>query len=129
MEALEVMLSVPKRANDIIHLNMLDGFAELRDSGECLMQGTFTVWDAKQLIKKGRERQLFLFDLCVVFSKKQDTTDGKHKYVYKNRLMLSEINVTEHIEGDQCKFALWTGSVPNSEHRTIMKAVDHKAKL
>src|SRR5262249_37404266 len=44
-------------------------------------------------------------------------------------IQLSEINVTEHIEGDQCKFALWTGAVPNSEHRTIMKAVDHKAKL
>ena len=35
-----------------------------------VIQDAFTVWDPKQLIKKGRDRQLFLFDSSVVFSKK-----------------------------------------------------------
>lgn len=34
---------------------------------------------------------------------------------------ISEINITEHIEGDETKFALWTGSVPISDYRIILK--------
>ncbi len=109
-EALEVMEEVPKRANDIIHLSMLEGGGEVERLGDVLLQDPFTVWDPKQLIKKGRDRQLFLFDLCVLFSKKvQDSSAAaaaaassssassatnagaaapKFRYVYKHRLMV-----------------------------------------
>ena len=119
------------------HLQDLDTF------GDCLLQDAFTVWDPKQLIKKGRDRHVFLFDLCVIFAKKAFTMadngqpqPGKFRYVYKNRLLVSssldlsqahivqlaEINVTEHIEGDETKFGLWTGqNVPANDMRTIMK--------
>jgi len=120
---LDVMLSVPKKANDAMHLSMLEGVQEdMLALGEVLLQDKFTLWDPKHIIKKGRERQIFLFEDCVVFAKEQ-IESGKTKYIYKTRLLIAEIGVTEHIEGDQCKFALWTGSVPTmSETKIILRA-------
>lgn len=37
-------------------------------------------------------------------------------------MQTSEINITEHMEGDACKFAVWTGRAPMSDHRVILKA-------
>lgn len=43
-------------------------------------------------------------------------------------LQISDINITEHIEGDETKFALWTGRVPMSDYRIILKAKDLDTK-
>ena len=32
------------------------------------------------------------------------------------------MNITEHIEGDATKFALWTGRAPISEYKIVLKA-------
>lgn len=29
--------------------------------------------------------------------------------------------MTEHIEGDPCKFALWAGRTPSSDNKTVLK--------
>ena len=42
--------------------------------------------------------------------------------------MTSEINVTEHMEGDSCKFAVWTGRAPLSDHRVIIKSLNLEVK-
>lgn len=44
------------------------------------------------------------------------------------RLQISDINITEHIEGDETKFALWTGSVHMSDYRIILKTKDLDTK-
>lgn len=36
-------------------------------------------------------------------------------------LQIADINITEHIEGDECKFALWTGHAPISDYKIILK--------
>ena len=54
--------------------------------GELLLQDTFQVWDPKSLIRKGRERHLFLFELSLVFSKEIKDSSGRIKYLYKSRL-------------------------------------------
>ena len=59
--------------------------------GEVLLQEQFTVWDPKQLIKKGRDRHLFLFEMCLLFSKEIKDSTGKSKYQYKFKLMVSEM--------------------------------------
>lgn len=112
-EALDVMLSVPKKANDAMHVSLLEGIRmeELERLGEVILQDKFVIWDPKHIIKKGRERQIFLFEDCILFAK-EVTENGSTKYQYKSRLLISEIGVTEHIEGDECKFSLWTGVVP-----------------
>ena len=54
--------------------------------GELLLQDNFQVWDPKSLIRKGRERHLFLFELSLVFSKEMKDSTGRTKYLYKSRL-------------------------------------------
>jgi triple functional domain protein len=69
--------------------------------------------DNKQLMRKARERHVFLFDLYLLFAKEvKDANGGAVKYIYKSKMMTSELGVTEHVEGDECKFAVWTGSAP-----------------
>lgn len=42
--------------------------------------------------------------------------------------MTSELGVTEHIEGDECKFAVWTGRAPTSDTRVVLRANSLEAK-
>uniref|UniRef100_A0A3Q2EHA5 Trio Rho guanine nucleotide exchange factor a n=1 Tax=Cyprinodon variegatus TaxID=28743 RepID=A0A3Q2EHA5_CYPVA len=122
-DGLEVMLSVPKRANDAMHLSMLEGFdGNIETQGELILQDSFQVWDPKTLIRKGRERHLFLFEMSLVFSKEVKDSNGRSKYIYKSKLFTSELGVTEHVEGDPCKFALWVGSTPTSDNKIVLKA-------
>ena len=114
------MLSVPKRANDAMHLSMLEGtilfniyshellllwvllkyfvFSGLRfpgfdgnidSQGELILQDSFQVWDPKTLIRKGRDRHLFLFEMSLVFSKEVKDSNGHSKYLYKSKLFVS----------------------------------------
>ena len=90
-EGLEVCLSVPKKANDALHLSMLEGCDLSHNTlGEVVLQDSFQVWDPKQmLIRKTKERHIFLFELYLVFSKEVKDSNGKSKYIYKSRLMVS----------------------------------------
>uniref|UniRef100_A0A674DJZ8 non-specific serine/threonine protein kinase n=1 Tax=Salmo trutta TaxID=8032 RepID=A0A674DJZ8_SALTR len=122
-DGLEVMLSVPKRANDAMHLSMLEGFDEnIESQGELILQESCQVWDPKTLIRKGRERHLFLFEMSLIFSKEVKDSNGRSKYMYKSKLYTSELGVTEHVEGDPCKFALWVGRTPTSDNKIVLKA-------
>ncbi|VEL19223.1 unnamed protein product [Protopolystoma xenopodis] len=99
--------------------------------GEVVLQDQFTVWEPKQIIKKGRDRRVFLFDAYLILAKEQASLPGEHKarYLFKLRLLLADCNITEHIEGDQCKFALWTGRVPPiHEYRLVLKATTLEIK-
>ncbi|KAH0808594.1 hypothetical protein GEV33_014197 [Tenebrio molitor] len=122
-DGLEVMLNVPKKANDAMHLSLVEGCdVSANKLGEVVLQDAFSVWDPKQLIRKGRERHIFLFELYLLFTKEVKDSAGKVKYIYKNKLMTSELGVTEHMEGDECKFAVWTGRAPISDYRIVLRA-------
>ncbi|XP_047040654.1 kalirin isoform X3 [Helicoverpa zea] len=129
-DGLEVMLSVPKKANDAMHLSLLEGCDVPTDSlGEVVLQDSFHVWDLRQIIKKGRERRVFLFDLHLLLAKEVKDSHGKAKYIYKTKFMTSELGVTEHIEGDECKFSVWTGREPMaSDCRIVLKAPSLEVK-
>lgn len=73
-------------------------------------------------MRKVRERHVFLFDLYLLLAKEVKDTNGVVKYIYKNKLTTSELGVTEHIEGDECKFAVWTGTAPMFHFRIVLKA-------
>uniref|UniRef100_A0A669ERS6 non-specific serine/threonine protein kinase n=1 Tax=Oreochromis niloticus TaxID=8128 RepID=A0A669ERS6_ORENI len=129
-DGLEVMLSVPKKANDAMHLSMLEGFDEnIESQGELILQDSFQVWDPKTLIRKGRERHLFLFEMSLVFSKEVKDSNGRSKYIYKSKLFTSELGVTEHVEGDPCKFALWVGRTPTSDNKIVLKVKHSSSSL
>lgn len=126
-----MMLSVPKKANDAMHLSMLEGDAllafddsdratfvaasrrfplkqiinqismltsplflpgfdeNIESQGELILQESFQVWDPKTLIRKGRERHLFLFEMSLIFSKEVKDSNGRSKYIYKSKLFVS----------------------------------------
>lgn len=71
-------------------VRLVSGFDEnLAVQGELILQDTFQVWDPKSLIRKGRDRHLFLFEISLVFSKEMKDSSGRTKYVYKNKLLVS----------------------------------------
>ncbi len=77
---------------------------------------------SRQILRvKAKERHIFLFDLYLVVCKEVKDSNGKAKYLYKSKMMKSEMGVTEHMEGDECKFAIWTGRTPMSENKTVLK--------
>ncbi|KFM67263.1 Triple functional domain protein, partial [Stegodyphus mimosarum] len=128
-DGLDVMLSVPKKANDAMHLSMLEGCdVSLDQLGEVILQDSFHVFEPKSLIRKGRERHIFLFELYLLFSKEVKDSNGKAKYIYKTKLLTSEVGITEHVEGDECKFAVWTGRAPLAENKIILKATSLETK-
>lgn len=68
----------------------LPGFDEnIESQGELILQESFQVWDPKTLIRKGRERHLFLFEMSLVFSKEVKDSNGRSKYIYKSKLFVS----------------------------------------
>ena len=123
-DGLEVMVSVPKKANDAMHLSMLEGCDISHDQlGEVILQDSFQVFDSKSLIRKGRERRVFLFEMYLVFGKESKDSNGRGKYIFKHKLMTSEIGITEHIEGDELKFAVWTGRLAQlADNKIIFKS-------
>ncbi|EDW26918.1 GL16679 [Drosophila persimilis] len=122
-EGLEVMLNVPKKANDAMHLSLLENCDVSVDKlGEVVLQDAFQAWDTKQIIRKGRDRRVFLFELYLVFAKEVKESSVV-KYQFKSKLMTTDMGITEHIEGDEAKFAVWTGRSPMlSDCRIVLKA-------
>lgn len=70
----------------------ISGFDGNIDSqGELILQESFQVWDPKTLIRKGRDRHLFLFEMSLVFSKEVKDSNGRSKYLYKSKLFVSNV--------------------------------------
>ncbi|XP_017066373.1 kalirin isoform X1 [Drosophila eugracilis] len=128
-EGLEVMLNVPKKANDAMHLSLLENCDVSVDKlGEVVLQDAFQAWDTKQIIRKGRERRVFLFELYLLFAKEVKESSVV-KYQFKSKLMTTDMGITEHIEGDETKFAVWTGRSPMlSDCRIVLKATSLETK-
>ncbi|XP_022663645.1 triple functional domain protein-like isoform X3 [Varroa destructor] len=129
-DGLEVMLGVPKKANDVMHLSLLEGCdLSLEQLGDVILQDAFVVFDQRALIRKGRERHMFLFELYLLFAKEIKDGQGKVRYQYKSRLMTSEIGISEHIEGgDETKLAVWSVPQGPNENRIVLKAANLEAK-
>ncbi|XP_057304422.1 triple functional domain protein-like isoform X4 [Hydractinia symbiolongicarpus] len=127
---LDVMLDVPRRANDAMYLCLIRGFNEgsLEALGKILLQDSFTVWDTKHILKKGKERHVFLFEQAVLLCKEVKDIDGKCMFEYKYKLKTSEMGITEHIAEDKCKFAIWTGAPPFTEEKRVIKANSEEVK-
>lgn len=155
-DGLEVMLSVPKKANDAVALSELEGCeVNVETLGDVILQDGFVVEFSKSLLPtRKKERRVFLFDHHLIFAKEvkvhessntsgsvnssgaSNSRDGnstsssghhysssaslvpsgvpsntqKVKLVYKNKLLTSEIGITEHVDSDECKFAIWTNA-------------------
>lgn len=89
-DGLEVMLNVPKKANDAMHLSLLENCdVKIDNLGDVVLQDSFQAWDNKQIIRKGRDRHVFLFELYLLLAKETKDSNGVVKYQYKTKLMTS----------------------------------------
>ena len=61
-----------------------------------LFQDSFTVFDPKQLRRKGKERHIFLFEQALLFSKETKDADGKIKYLYKSKIKVNALTSLLH---------------------------------
>lgn len=89
--------------------------------GKILLQDSFIIFDPKHILKKGKERRVFLFEQALLFCKENKDGNGKSTFEFKTKLKTSELGITEHMAEDKCKFAVWTGAPPLTEEKRIIK--------
>ncbi|XP_057680928.1 triple functional domain protein-like [Corythoichthys intestinalis] len=129
-EALEVTLGILKRANDAIHFSVLEGFDESGESqGELLRQEAFKMWDTKLPFCRGKNSQLFLLKNSLLVCKVVKDEKGMTKYIYKRKLNLADVKLTEHLKRDPGKFVLRVSRSLMSSKRIVLKASSVQTKL
>ncbi|OWA50991.1 Triple functional domain protein [Hypsibius exemplaris] len=118
-EALDLMRNQPKKTNFAMNLDLLDNYDEpLEQLGELILIDAFQVSEPKQRIPKTHQRQVFLFELAILFTKKTDVPGSKDpKFVYKNKLMTAGLGITED-DKESPSFVIWMGrtGTPTSQH-------------
>uniref|UniRef100_A0A1I8BRB2 PH domain-containing protein n=1 Tax=Meloidogyne hapla TaxID=6305 RepID=A0A1I8BRB2_MELHA len=121
--AYEIVVSIPKLANDRMHLKSFEDYQKY-NVGDFVMQDTFLVSEPKRYFKREREFQIFLFESNIVFTKREELSSKKIGYVFKDSMLLRELHVVEHIEGDNTKFGLRKSAFPyqNDQNTTVVKA-------
>lgn len=159
-DGLDVMLSVPRKANDAVALSELDGCDITTEKlGDVILQDHFQVVESSKSLlpsRKCRDRRVFLFDHYLVFAKEvkidhhqqQNNLSSNHssltslnsgnttssqsshpstplvlhsqkvKLVFKNKLMTASLGITEHVDSDETKFALWTNGAAVTHQST-----------
>ncbi|CAD5209163.1 unnamed protein product [Bursaphelenchus xylophilus] len=102
-DALEVVVNIPRVANDRMHLKNFEDYKN-HQIGEFILQDTFTVTEPKRVFKKEKELQ------------KEELPNRKIRYIYKYKYLTTDVSVVEHVgsDGDN-RFALRKGSLPQSE--------------
>ena len=80
-KALETMEGVLRHVNDVMHSCGIKGFpGSLAEQGKLLLQDAFMVWETNKnwnlsLLKGGKQRQVFMYQKMIIFSKKVDDTN------------------------------------------------------
>lgn len=94
-KALETMEGVLRHVNDVMHSCGIRGFrGNLAEQGKLLLQDAFMVWETNKTLysisllplKGGKQRQVFLYEKMIIFSKKidvQETSKDAVVYQYK----------------------------------------------
>ncbi|XP_037403172.1 proto-oncogene DBL isoform X2 [Pygocentrus nattereri] len=113
--ALNAMLDLLKSVNDSMHQIAITGYeGELSDLGRVLMQGSFSVWMRKGVMRvkdiarfKPMQRHLFLHERALLFCKRREESGDQTSYSFKHCLRMSAVGITENIKGDVKKFEIW----------------------
>ncbi|XP_065177753.1 guanine nucleotide exchange factor DBS-like [Sycon ciliatum] len=111
--ALDTMLEILQQANDVMHSSGILGYpGSLLEQGHVLMQDTFQVVptsSVKKVLHRSvaeRERQVFFYEQVLIMTKRQPQRLGQSRtiYNYKDHIKLSDVALTESVNGDQCRF-------------------------
>ncbi|XP_070569681.1 titin homolog isoform X2 [Ptychodera flava] len=117
--ALNLMMQVPKRANDLMHLSLIEGYqGNIDELGRLFRKDQMIVWDGKPR-GKGKDRQIFLFQDLIMFTKiKKESKLESPGYIYKSHMILPGIGMTEDV-GDDRRFELWYGKATSTSLQTL----------
>ncbi|PNF42107.1 Obscurin [Cryptotermes secundus] len=92
-KALELMLGVPHRANDIKFISSIEGYhGNIHKLGRLLRHDWFTVSDRDG---KCKERYLFLFKARILICKVHHIADDRSVFVLKDIIRLPEVEVND----------------------------------
>ena len=114
--AVDTMKRSLRYVNDVMHSSGLVGVPPTLDidrQGELILQDTFVVREGKKgtLVQRGsgpRQRQIFLFEQCIIISKKETEQIGEiGTYEFKDCLLTAKIGCTEVARGDPLTFEIW----------------------
>ncbi|CAJ0568167.1 unnamed protein product, partial [Mesorhabditis spiculigera] len=117
-----------------MRLSCLEKKEILDHVGPFVMQDALTVWESgtKYFKGKGKERQVFLFELAFIFAKKiekAESRDGKLRFFIKGKpIPLNEVTVVEHVDVDPNRFALRIGSAHSNDNRIDFRAANADIK-
>ncbi|KPM11748.1 Divergent CRAL/TRIO, RhoGEF and Spectrin repeat containing protein [Sarcoptes scabiei] len=101
------------------------------DSNLLLVQYQGTFFDEiKQKYSILHPIDAYLIKPLLIFSKEIRDSSGKSKYVYKNKLMVNDININESIDSnDELKFSIWTGKLSQlSDFKITLKTANLEMK-
>ncbi|XP_077997324.1 muscle M-line assembly protein unc-89-like [Glandiceps talaboti] len=117
--AVDVMLQVPKRANDLMHISLIEGFpGNVEDLGELCRKDQLIVWDSKPK-GKGKDRLVYLFHSLIMFTKiKKESKLESPGYLYKSHMTLPGIGMTDDLSDDR-RFELWYGKATSTSLMTL----------
>ncbi|KAL7369970.1 hypothetical protein ABVT39_014719 [Epinephelus coioides] len=127
-KAVELMSLVPKRCNDMMNLGRLQGYeGKLTSQGKLLQQETFCVWEQDGgVLSRSKERRVFLFEQIVIFSELLRKGSNNPGYQFKNSIKVSYLAMQDSVDGDPCKFVLWSRG---SAERFTLQASSASIKL
>jgi hypothetical protein len=91
--AYEIMVIVPKAANDMMDVGRLQGFdGKITAQGKLLLHGLLTVSDVQgTVVGKNKELQVFLFEQSIILSEivGKKTQFTSPQYIYKTHMQVS----------------------------------------
>lgn len=114
-KALETMEGVLRHVNDVMHSCCIRAFpGNLAEQGKLLLQDSFMVWETNKSLKVlplkgGKQRQIFMYEKLIIFSKKdvQETSKEAVLYQYKKDIKTCDVGFTETVPDAPEKFELW----------------------
>ncbi|XP_027048603.1 guanine nucleotide exchange factor DBS-like isoform X2 [Pocillopora damicornis] len=114
-KALDTMEGVLRHVNDVMHSCCIRGFpGNLAEQGKLLLQDSFMVWETNKTLKVlplkgGRQRQVFMYEKLIIFSKKdvQETSKEAVLYKYRKDIKTCDVGFTETVPDAPEKFELW----------------------
>ena len=104
-EAYNVMIEVPRKANNLMHLEM---FEDPPDD-KLVHQDSLSVINGSAWIQgQGKQRQVFLFKHCLVLAKHE--MEGKKLKSYSTKNVIDLANASVLVEEETCRFSVSNNS-------------------
>uniref|UniRef100_A0A0K8S7R4 DH domain-containing protein n=1 Tax=Lygus hesperus TaxID=30085 RepID=A0A0K8S7R4_LYGHE len=115
-KALELMLGIPHRADDLKYLNNIEGYhGDIHKLGRLLRHNWFKV---KGKDGKTHDRYLFLFKARILVCKVRKISDNRYVFLLKEIIRLPEVELRDH-RNDPKTFEV--GSLTVTSHKDYIK--------